>query len=143
MNRVQAIVLLASGVSISDVARQFHCHRNIINNLRQRLRQTGSVKDAVHSGRPKVTTPRQDRYITLTHLRNRFRTDKSTGIQFGISRQTVLNRLRKNADPIRARRPYVGHIIRPRFGCFGLDVIYVGLEPSGQGSCLQMSPVSI
>ena len=39
---------------------------------------------------------------------------KSTGIQFGISRQTVLNHLRKNADPIRARRPYVGHIIRPR-----------------------------
>ena len=39
---------------------------------------------------------------------------KSTGIQFGISSQTVLNRLRKIADPIRARRPYVGHIIRPR-----------------------------
>ena len=50
----------------------------------------------------------------LTHLRNRFRTAKSTGIQFGISRQTVLNRLRKMADPITARQPYVGHIIRPR-----------------------------
>ena len=112
-NRVQTIVLLASGVSVSDVARQFHCHRNTINNLRQRFGQTGNIKDAVHSGRPKVTIRRQDRYITLTHLRNRFKTVKSTGIQFGISRQTVLNRLRKNADPIRARRPYVGHIIRP------------------------------
>ena len=60
-----------------------------------------------------VTIPWQDRYITLTHLRNRFKTAKNTGIQFGISRQTVLNRLRKNADPVRARRPYVGHIIRP------------------------------
>ena len=29
--RVQAIVLLASGVSVSDVARQFHCRRNTIN----------------------------------------------------------------------------------------------------------------
>ena len=113
-DRVQAIVLLASSVSVSDVARQFHRHRSTINNLRQRFRQTGCVKDAVRSGRPKVTTPRQDRYITLTHLRNRFKTAKSTGIQFVISRQTVLNRLRINADPIRARRPYVGHIIRPR-----------------------------
>ena len=59
-------------------------------------------------------TPRRDRYITLLHLHNRFKTAKGTGIQFGISRQTVLNRLCKNADPIRARRPYVGHIIRPR-----------------------------
>ena len=98
-DRVQAIVHLDSGVSVSDVTRQFHCHRNTINNLQQRFRQTGCVKDAVRSGRPKVTTPRQDRYITLTHLRNRFKTAESTGIQFGISRQTVLNRLRKNADP--------------------------------------------
>ena len=71
------------------------------------------IKDEVRSGRPKVMTPRQDRYITLTHLHNRFKTAKSTSIQFGISRQTVLNPLCKNADPIRARRPYVGHIIRP------------------------------
>ena len=113
-DRVQAIVLLASGVSVSDVARQFHCHRNTINNLRQCFRQIGSLKDAVRSGRPKVTIPRQDRYITSTHLRNRFKTAKNTGIQFDISRQTILNRLRKNADPIRAKRPYVGHIIRPR-----------------------------
>ena len=94
-DRVQAIVLLASGVSVSDVARQFYCHRNTINNLRQRFRQTGSVKNAFRSGRPKVKTPRQDRYITLMHLRNRFKMAQSAGIQFGISRQTVLNRFAK------------------------------------------------
>ena len=70
-DRDQAIVLLASGVSVSDVAR--HCHRNTINNLRQRFRQTGTDNDAVCSGRPKVTAQRQDRYIALTHLRIGFK----------------------------------------------------------------------
>lgn len=112
--RVQALVLLTSGRSVTDVARQFNCHRNTIINLRERFQQSGSVRDGIRSGRPKVTSARQDRYITLTHLRNRFKTATSTARQFGISRQTVLNRLRKNANPIRARRPYVGHIINHR-----------------------------
>lgn len=113
-DRVQALVLLTSGRSVTDVARQFNCHRNTIINLQQRFQQSGSVRDGVRSGRPKVTTARQDRYITLTHLRNRFKTATSTARQFGISRQTVLNRLSANANPIRARRPYVGQVINAR-----------------------------
>jgi transposase len=76
--RIQALVLLASGVSVADVATQFNCHRNTINNLRQRFVQTVSVGDRARPGRLRVTTARQERYMTLTHLRQRLKTATST-----------------------------------------------------------------
>jgi hypothetical protein len=93
---------------------QFNCHRNTINNMRQHLTQTGSVGDRARPGRPHVTTARQDRYMTLTHIRQRFKTASSTALKNGISSQTVLNRLPAIANSIRARRPSVGQMINPR-----------------------------
>ena len=67
----------------------------------------GSVSDAPRSGRPRVTTPREDRYLRLTHLRNRFQpaTEMAAALLNGrrVTPQTVRNRLRDNG--IRARRP--------------------------------------
>ena len=96
--RIQALLQLAAGVSVADVARQFNCHRNTIIKLRRRYHQNGSVRDRPRSGRPKVTTARQDRPLTLTNLRHRFQTATSTERQLGVSRDTVLNRLRANAN---------------------------------------------
>ena len=113
-DRQQALILLASGTSVNNVALQFNCHRNTISRLQTRFQQTGDISDRPRSGRPRVTTARQDRYITLTHLRQRFKTASSTVIQYGVHKQTILNRLRANRRPIRPRRPYVGQILTRR-----------------------------
>jgi hypothetical protein len=59
------------------------------------------------SGRPRVTTAAQDRYIRLRHLRERFTTATSTALTIPgvrrISDQIVRNCLRDAG--IRARRP--------------------------------------
>ena len=112
--RLQVFVLLSSGTSVDDVARQFNCHRHTISRTRDRFQQTGDISDRSRSGRPKVTTARQDRLIVRTHLLQRFNTASSTPLELGVSSQTVLNRLKAERFPIRPRRPYFGHIITRR-----------------------------
>ena len=108
--RIQALTMLARGDNVSNVSRTFGCHRNTIIRLRQRFQQTGGVADRRRPGRPRVTNPRRDRFITMTHLRRRFQTATSSARQYGISKQTVLSRLRQARQPIRPRRPYVGQV---------------------------------
>ena len=108
--RVQAFTMLAPDDNVSDVSREFGCHRNTIIRLRQRFQQTGEVADRRRPGRSRVTNPRTDRLITLTYLRRRFQTATSSTRQYGISKHTVLRRLRQARQPIRPRRPYVGQV---------------------------------
>ena len=75
-------------------------------------RVTGDVGDRRHSGGPRGTSVRPDRFVRLTHLRNRFHSAAATSRQTRglnnrrISVDTVRRRLR-NAG-LRARRPYCG-----------------------------------
>ena len=112
--RDRAVGMLAAGTTVTRVARLFGCSRATIHNLGRRYNQTGDTVDAPRSGRPKATTPRQDRMITLTHLRNRFQPATVTARQFHVSGQTIRNRLRRNRRKIRARRPYRGPILLRR-----------------------------
>ena len=75
---------------------------------------TGTVRDRQRPGRPRATTARTDRFITLTHLRQRFLPATATARHYGLSAQTVCNRLRKNNRPIRTRRPFKGQIMTRR-----------------------------
>lgn len=91
------------------------CARITITRLMQRLRQTGQTSDKPRIGRPRVTTPREDRYIRVLHLRNRTLTATSTAttaLGHRISRQTVYRRLRQYG--IRPRHPYRGPYLTPR-----------------------------
>ena len=112
--RIQALTMLARGDNVSNVSRAFGCHRSTIIRLRQRFQQTGGVADRRRPGRPRVTKPRTDRFITLTHIRRHFQTTTSSARQYGISKQKVLNRLRQARQPIRPRRPYVGQVLTAR-----------------------------
>ena len=103
--------MLARGDNVSNVSRTFNCHRNTIIQLCQRFQQTGGLADRRRPGRPRVTNPRTDRFITLTHLRHRFQTVTSSARQYSISKQTVLHRVRQAWQPIQPRRPYVGQIL--------------------------------
>ena len=74
LDRGRAIALILQGPSQPDVVQQFGVHESTISRLVQRLRATRRLTDCPRSGRPRVTTQRQDRRICLVHLRNRLRT---------------------------------------------------------------------
>ena len=109
--RIQALTMLGHGDNVSNVSRALGCHRNTIIRLRQRFQLTGSVTDCRRPGRPRVTNPRTDRFITLMHLRRHFQTATSSARHYGISKQTMLRRLRQARQPIRPRRPYLGQVL--------------------------------
>ena len=111
---IQALTMLAPADNVSNVSRAYGCHSNTIIQLRLRSQQTGGVADRRRPGRPRVTNPQTDRFITPTHLRCRFQMATSSARQYGISKQTVLRRLRQAWQPIRPRRPYVGQVLTAR-----------------------------
>ena len=112
--RIQALTMLARGDNVSNVSRAFGCHRITIIRLRQRFQQTCGVADRRRPGRPRVTNPRTDRFIMLTHLPRRFQMATSSARQYGFSKQTVLRRLRQARQPIRPRNPYVEQVFTVR-----------------------------
>ena len=58
-------------MSSRAIARRMNCHHSTIVRLNERYGTTGSARDRLRSGQPRVTTPAQDRHIVLSHLRNR------------------------------------------------------------------------
>ena len=107
--------------------------------LRKRFQQTGEVADRRRPGRPRVTNPRTDRFITLTHLRRRFLTAISSARQYGISKQTVLRHRRQTRQHIQPRRPYVGQVLTGLPLSSGHNGISVGGDSSGLGLYSLMS----
>ena len=82
---------------------------------KNKFRVTGNVANRPRSGRPRVTTAADDRYIVLQHLRKGCLTAAATGRHYGIHPQTVRNRLKQNVQPIRGYRPYFGQILIRRY----------------------------
>ena len=67
--RNQALGMSIAGLSFSRIANHLNVHRRTTCRLLRRQRQTGGVADARRTGRPRVTTAGQDRYIVNVHLR--------------------------------------------------------------------------
>ncbi|XP_071118579.1 uncharacterized protein [Haliotis cracherodii] len=114
--RHNAIGRLEAGQTQQTVATAMNVSRATINRLWMRYSTTRSVNDRPTAGRPRDTTPVQDRYIRLQHLRGRFRRTSQTvnsvpGLR-RISDQTVRNRLIEAG--IRARRPVRRNVLTPR-----------------------------
>ena len=113
--RERALGMLQGGMRTADVARAINCNVRTVRRLRQRYRETGRTADRPRSGRPRVTTPAQDRYIRTSHLRDRYRMATTTArVTPGthnpsISAQTVRNRLREAG--LRACRPVVRQVL--------------------------------
>lgn len=98
-----------------QVARALNRHHSSIQALKQKFDATGSVADRPGMPKRRVTTQRQDRYIVVSHLRDRFRPASVTSRQIqghngrNITPQTVRNRLRDAG--IRCRRPLKGVLL--------------------------------
>ena len=112
VQRGQAIALLMQGQRQQQVARHFGVHVSTIERLVRRLRESGRVADRPRSGRPRLTSQRQDRAIRLAHLRNRHLTATETAVNTVGSHNRLIypkpvrNRLREFG--LRARRPNLG-----------------------------------
>ena len=95
--RENAIGRLQAVQRQADAAHALNVSQSTISRLWNRFRQSGSTADTPRSGRPRVTTPAQDRFIRLRHLRNRSPSAQSTVQALPsnqrISRQTVRNRI--------------------------------------------------
>jgi transposase len=70
--------MFQAGMTQTEIANHFICARMTIYRLFVHVRATGTTSDCRRSGRPRETTLRQDRHITLIHLRNRFATAVDT-----------------------------------------------------------------
>ena len=116
--REGTIGMLNAGMTMNAVAMDIGCSICAIRHLRQRFQATGHTEDRPRSGRQRVTTRGQDRYIQNAHPRNRFQTATATasnthGIHSNrISVQTLRNHLREVR--LSARRPYVGCVLARR-----------------------------
>ena len=113
-NRNIAIGRLQLGESQSEVARHMNVRQSTISRLWNRFQRFQSAEDRPRSGRPRITTAAQDRYIRVHHLRHRTTTATNTAGQVPglrrVSAQTIRNRLREAG--LRARRPYVGPVLQ-------------------------------
>ncbi|GFV47314.1 transposable element Tc1 transposase [Trichonephila clavipes] len=100
---------LEEGRSVTSVAAEFGIAHSIVLRLWRQFHTTGTAIQGFSSGRPRGTTPADDRYIVLQARRNRRQTageiarhtTQATGRP--ISRFTVARRL--NGGGLFARRP--------------------------------------
>ena len=88
-----------------------------IARLVERHKATGSVIDRQRPGRERVTTRQQDRYIVLSHLRDRFRTSVETAQEtvgthnLRVSTLTVRRRLQERG--ISRHKTFKGNVLTP------------------------------
>ncbi|GFW10663.1 transposable element Tcb1 transposase [Trichonephila clavipes] len=107
--RGRIIGKLEEGRSVTSVDAEFGIAHSIVSRLWRQLQTTGTAIRGFSSGRPRGTTPADDRYIVLQARRNRRQTvgeiarhtTQATGRP--ISRFTVARRL--HGGGLFARRP--------------------------------------
>ena len=108
--------MLYGGATQADVADRFGLHRHTPRSRWTCYQDTGLAYDRLRSGRPRVTSQRQDAYIRVVHFRNRYETAGATAQTIPrlhrISGRTVRNRWR--AHNIRPCRPCVWPLLLPR-----------------------------
>ena len=73
-----ALGMLQGGMRTADVAMAIDYNVRTVRRLRQRYRETGRTADCPRSGRLRVRTPAQDRYIRTPLLRDRYRMATTT-----------------------------------------------------------------
>ena len=64
--------LLEAGTLVADVARSFEGNERTIYCLQACFLQSGGEKDRPHSGRPRITTPCEVRFMVTSSRRIRF-----------------------------------------------------------------------
>ena len=69
--------MLQDSVRQREVNRRFHVSPSTISRLNRTFMMTGSTNDRPKTGKHRVTTRRQDKFIRQRHLRDRLSTEIS------------------------------------------------------------------
>ncbi|GBL76514.1 hypothetical protein AVEN_53258-1 [Araneus ventricosus] len=107
--RGRIIGRLECGRTQLEVSEELGIAQSVISRLWQRFQDDGNVSRCYSTGRPRVTTPNEDRYLAVTAKRNRQSTASDLSRQLSsatgttVSRQTVYRRL--GHIGLYARRP--------------------------------------
>ena len=78
--RLITIGMLEASLHHVEVTEHLGVSRCTITRLAARYNVSGTVDDFLRSGRPRVTTPVQDRHIRTSHIRERFLPATSTAM---------------------------------------------------------------
>ena len=81
LTRAMIIGRLQSGRNQYEVARFFGVSQSAVSKIKHKFMETNGVKDRPRSGRPRVTTRREDVFLTTQASRNR----RLTGFYFFIT----------------------------------------------------------
>ncbi|GFS93466.1 transposable element Tc1 transposase [Trichonephila clavipes] len=106
--RGRIIGKLEEGRGVTSVAAEFGIAHSIVSRLRRQFQTTGTAIRGFSSGRPRGTTPADDRYIVLQARRNRRQTAR------GIARHTTQATGRPISRFIVARRLHGGGLFARR-----------------------------
>ena len=69
-DRIKIITLMEQNLSQVDIANIGHINQSIVSRLWKKFQETHSVADRPRQGRPRKTTPAQDRYVRISARRN-------------------------------------------------------------------------
>ena len=70
-DRVKMVVLPDEGYSLQEIASKLKCNRSTVYRTLAKQRACGTVDDRKRSGRPRISTPRDDRALQRICLHNR------------------------------------------------------------------------
>ncbi|KAJ4427643.1 hypothetical protein ANN_25291 [Periplaneta americana] len=69
-DRIKIITLMEQNRRQVDAANILHVNQSIVSRLWRKFQETQSIADRPREGRPRKTTPGQDRYVRLSARRN-------------------------------------------------------------------------
>ena len=145
-----ALSMVEGGLSYRQVAERMGCSHTTIARLVERHNATGSVDDRQRPGRERDTTRQQNRYIVLSHLRDRFRTSVETAQEtvgthnLRVSALNVRRRLQKCG--ISSHKTYKGNVWRRNVewvALISVESVSDGHNSVGVVNCSRTSPVFV
>lgn len=111
VERSKAVLLHSQGQSQSKIAKIMKRSRYAIQAAIKRFKETGSYENRPKSGRKRITTERDDRFLTRLSLKNRMKSSKDLSAELNerqgisVSARTVRRRLvQANLHGRKARR---------------------------------------
>lgn len=108
----RADALAREGRSLRYIAETLGVAKSTIHDALRRFRETGSYDRRAGSGRPRATTAVDDRFITLSVLRDRHLTAPEVRVRLEVARNTHVSadtvRRRLREHEIVSRRPATG-----------------------------------